>query len=127
MVRPSHASIVSPAGTVLAFGFCAGPQTPFGKADADRGVSSTSLTANGWPSSEVSPMEKVVSSVAEYIGATPRPGADTVADFDPEGAVSCSASAGAVVTKDVPPRVVVVGSPARVLRDVPDDELLGAG
>ncbi|HSI98505.1 MAG TPA: acyltransferase [Gaiellaceae bacterium] len=34
--------------------------------------------------------------------------------------------AGAVVTKDVPPRVVVVGSPARVLRDVPRDELLGS-
>jgi acetyltransferase-like isoleucine patch superfamily enzyme len=34
--------------------------------------------------------------------------------------------AGAVVTKDVPPRVVVVGSPARVLRDVPPEELLGA-
>ena len=33
--------------------------------------------------------------------------------------------AGAVVTKDVPARVVVVGSPARVLREVPDDELLG--
>jgi acetyltransferase-like isoleucine patch superfamily enzyme len=32
--------------------------------------------------------------------------------------------AGAVVTKDVPPRVVVVGSPAKVLRDVPGDELL---
>lgn len=32
--------------------------------------------------------------------------------------------AGAVVTKDVPPRVVVVGSPARVLRAVPSDELL---
>jgi acetyltransferase-like isoleucine patch superfamily enzyme len=32
--------------------------------------------------------------------------------------------AGAVVTKDVPPKKVVVGSPARVLRDVPDDELL---
>jgi acetyltransferase-like isoleucine patch superfamily enzyme len=32
--------------------------------------------------------------------------------------------AGAVVTKDVPPRVVVVGNPARVLRDVPEDELL---
>jgi acetyltransferase-like isoleucine patch superfamily enzyme len=32
--------------------------------------------------------------------------------------------AGAVVTKDVPPRVVVVGNPARMLRDVPDDELL---
>jgi acetyltransferase-like isoleucine patch superfamily enzyme len=32
--------------------------------------------------------------------------------------------AGAVVTKDVPPRVVVVGSPARVLRDVPAGELL---
>lgn len=32
--------------------------------------------------------------------------------------------AGAVVTRDVPARVVVVGNPARVLRDVPDDELL---
>ncbi|HZP72077.1 MAG TPA: acyltransferase [Gaiellaceae bacterium] len=31
--------------------------------------------------------------------------------------------AGAVVTKDVPPGVVVVGSPARVLRDVSADEL----
>jgi acetyltransferase-like isoleucine patch superfamily enzyme len=34
--------------------------------------------------------------------------------------------AGAVVTKDVPPRAVVVGSPARVIREVPDDELLDA-
>jgi acetyltransferase-like isoleucine patch superfamily enzyme len=32
--------------------------------------------------------------------------------------------AGAVVTKSVPPRVIVVGNPARVLRDVPEDELL---
>jgi acetyltransferase-like isoleucine patch superfamily enzyme len=32
--------------------------------------------------------------------------------------------AGAVVTKDVPPRTVVVGTPARILRDVPADELL---
>ena len=32
--------------------------------------------------------------------------------------------AGAVVTKDVPPRVIVVGNPARVLRAVPEDELL---
>ena len=32
--------------------------------------------------------------------------------------------AGAVVTKDVPPRTLVVGNPARVLRDVPDEELL---
>jgi len=48
------------------------------------------------------------------------------------GAILCPAveigeeafvGAGAVVTKDVPPRKVVVGSPARVLRDVPDDEL----
>jgi acetyltransferase-like isoleucine patch superfamily enzyme len=32
--------------------------------------------------------------------------------------------AGAVVTKDVPPGKLVVGNPARVLRDVPEDELL---
>ena len=32
--------------------------------------------------------------------------------------------AGAVLVKDVPPRVVVVGNPARVLRDVPAAELL---
>jgi acetyltransferase-like isoleucine patch superfamily enzyme len=32
--------------------------------------------------------------------------------------------AGAVVTKDVPARKVVVGSPARVLRDVSEEELL---
>ena len=32
--------------------------------------------------------------------------------------------AGAVVTKDVPPRVIVVGNPARVLREVDSDELL---
>jgi acetyltransferase-like isoleucine patch superfamily enzyme len=50
------------------------------------------------------------------------------------GAVLCPAveigeeafvGAGAVVTKDVPARKVVVGSPARVLRDVPEEELLG--
>jgi acetyltransferase-like isoleucine patch superfamily enzyme len=32
-------------------------------------------------------------------------------------------AAGAVVTKDVPPKTVVVGSPARILRDVNADEL----
>jgi acetyltransferase-like isoleucine patch superfamily enzyme len=32
--------------------------------------------------------------------------------------------AGAVVTKDVPPRAIVVGNPARVLREVPNEELL---
>ena len=33
--------------------------------------------------------------------------------------------AGAVVLRDVPPRAVVVGNPARRIRDVPEDELLG--
>jgi acetyltransferase-like isoleucine patch superfamily enzyme len=35
--------------------------------------------------------------------------------------------AGAVVTKNVPPRALVVGNPARVLREVPSDELLDSG
>jgi acetyltransferase-like isoleucine patch superfamily enzyme len=34
--------------------------------------------------------------------------------------------AGAVVTKDVAARTVVVGNPARVIRDVPGDELLAS-
>jgi acetyltransferase-like isoleucine patch superfamily enzyme len=33
-------------------------------------------------------------------------------------------AAGAVVTKDVPPRAVVMGVPARVVREVPSEELL---
>jgi acetyltransferase-like isoleucine patch superfamily enzyme len=33
--------------------------------------------------------------------------------------------AGAVVLDDVPPRTVVVGNPARQIREVPEDELLG--
>jgi acetyltransferase-like isoleucine patch superfamily enzyme len=32
--------------------------------------------------------------------------------------------AGAVVVRDVPPRAVMVGNPARQIRNVPDDELL---
>ncbi len=49
------------------------------------------------------------------------------------GAVLCPAveigeeafvGAGAVVTKDVPPRVVVYGNPARVQKEVPEAELL---
>jgi acetyltransferase-like isoleucine patch superfamily enzyme len=35
--------------------------------------------------------------------------------------------AGAVVTKDVPPRALVVGNPARVLRDVAPEELRANG
>ena len=34
--------------------------------------------------------------------------------------------AGSVVLRDVPARAVVVGNPARQIREVPDDELLGA-
>lgn len=33
-------------------------------------------------------------------------------------------AAGSVVTKDVPPRKVVMGSPARIIRDVPKEQLI---
>ena len=33
-------------------------------------------------------------------------------------------AAGSVVTKDVPPRMVVVGSPARAVRPVPEEQLI---
>ena len=33
--------------------------------------------------------------------------------------------AGAVVTKNVPPRALVMGVPARMVREVADEELLG--
>ena len=33
-------------------------------------------------------------------------------------------AAGAVVTRDVPPRAVVMGVPARVVREVPASDLL---
>jgi acetyltransferase-like isoleucine patch superfamily enzyme len=35
-------------------------------------------------------------------------------------------AAGSVVTRDVPPRAVVMGVPARVVREVPDEDLLDA-
>jgi acetyltransferase-like isoleucine patch superfamily enzyme len=35
-------------------------------------------------------------------------------------------AAGAVVTRDVPPRAVVLGVPARVVREVGDEDLLEA-
>lgn len=33
-------------------------------------------------------------------------------------------AAGSVVTKDVPPRMIVLGSPARILRPVPEEQLI---
>ena len=33
-------------------------------------------------------------------------------------------AAGAVVTRDVPPRTLVMGVPAKAIRDVPEEELL---
>jgi acetyltransferase-like isoleucine patch superfamily enzyme len=33
-------------------------------------------------------------------------------------------AAGAIVTRDVPPRAVVMGAPAKVVRQVPEEDLL---
>jgi acetyltransferase-like isoleucine patch superfamily enzyme len=35
-------------------------------------------------------------------------------------------AAGSVVTKNIPPRVIVMGSPAKVVRKVPDEQLIEA-
>ncbi len=41
-------------------------------------------------------------------------------EIGPDGVVA----AGSVVTKDVPPRTIVAGNPARILREVPPEQLL---
>ncbi len=73
-------------------------------------------------------MGRTEKRIGNVIGPTIRRGARVGG-----GAILCPAvevgeeafvGAGAVVTKDVPPRTVVVGNPARVLREVPDEELL---
>src|SRR6266487_2113893 len=97
---PSHASTVSPAGTVGAFGLGAGPHTPLGYPAAGRGDSPTPVTekvCGGWSSLAIVSVS-VESRVAEYIGATPRPGAATVVFFGPPGPARVRCSVGTVVT-----------------------------
>ena len=50
----------------------------------------------------------------------------SLATFGIEIGEEAFVGAGAVVLGDVPPRAVVVGNPARRIRDVSDDELLDA-
>ena len=61
---------------------------------------------------------------ARRCGAVPRVGVGAVLCPAVEIGEEAFVGAGAVVVKDVPPRAVVVGNPARVLRDVAADELL---
>ena len=90
--------MVSPAGTVGAFGLGAGPQTPLGNAEADRAVRVTSSTSNVALSGRASVTVRVLSRVAEYIGATPSPGVEIAIDFGPPGPASTTFSVGTVVT-----------------------------
>ena len=98
MVRPSLAAIVSPAGIVLAFGFCAAPHTPLGNAAPGRAVSRTPLRSRGCASSAVMVIVRVESRVSAYIGPTPRPGAATVVVWRPAAVVTTNVSDGAVLT-----------------------------
>ena len=98
-VNPSQPVTVSPDGTVLASGFWAGPQMPFGKADPGRRVMVTASRSNAWPVSDVTVTVRPDVIDAAYIGATPRPGVDTDCAWDPAGLVSVSCWVGTVETK----------------------------
>ncbi len=68
---------VSPAGTSSPAGFCAGPHTPLGNAAAGRAASRTAREVEQLAVDGVNTIVSAVCRVAEYIGATPRPGAPT--------------------------------------------------
>ena len=95
-----------------------------------RAVTSTSIqTKRNAPDAVGMRARLLMSALTERLRPTIRRGARIGG-----GAVLCPGieigeeafvGAGAVVTKDVPARALVVGNPARQVRDVPDEELLG--
>ena len=64
------------------------------------------------------------SSWVRCSGARCRIGAGAVLLPGVEVGEEAFVAAGAVVTRDVPARAVVMGVPARVVREVPEEELL---
>ena len=65
-----------------------------------------------------------IRSSARRCGARCRIGGGAVLCPGVEVGEEAFVAAGAVVTKDVPARAVVMGVPARVVREVPDADLL---
>ncbi len=95
--------------------------TAFSEIDADVFVGPGVTTTNDSTMARHAPDEPIVGF---RLRRACRIGGGVVLCPDVEIGEEAFVAAGAVVTRDVPPRAVVMGVPARVVREVPDEDLV---